>query len=261
MCTHIRGHTRAVPSHWCASNSACRGQWNLAVLLNECLTGGLWRQPAGEAALNRAAFSNTHRPLMASVLSLCSPHFFLSFFLFSLRLSLCLLPPCHAPLSNLFSLCVSCLFSGIFLSFLASSSFSRRALSSLPLQSCEKVGTVTSVCGSFESLLSICFSSIKLPFVFVFVCLGCFMWGAEGLNLPVQLLLWDLVYPAFFFLLPVSACVFAVSCFFFVVFFPVSIFCDSVHKKFNGAHLKTPWIKHFDITCALAVLYHTVWML
>lgn len=113
---------------------------------------------------------------------------FLSLFPFSLLLSLCLLPPCHAPLSNLFSLCVFCLFSGIFLSFLSSSSsFSRRALSSLPLQSCEKVGTVTSVCGSFESLLSICFSSIKLPFVFV--CLGCFMSGAEDLNLPVQLLL------------------------------------------------------------------------
>lgn len=41
----------------------------------------------------------------------------------------------------------------------------------------------------------------------------------------------------------------------------VSIFCDSVHKIFNGAHLKTLWIKHFDITCALVVTYQTVWML
>lgn len=40
--------------------------------------------------------------------------FFLSFFLFLFDSPLCLLPPCHAPLSNLFSLCVSCLFSDIF---------------------------------------------------------------------------------------------------------------------------------------------------
>ena len=141
---------------------------------------------------------------------------------------------CHAPLSNwFFSVSpVSSLIFSVFLSFLYSS---RRALSSLPLQSCEKVGTVTTV-WLFQSLPSI-FSFLPLNCHSCLCVFGCFMCGTEGLNPPVQFSPLRNTVPCvpLFSFSPVSACVFAVRLFFFG-----SIFCVSVHKIFNGAHLKTP---------------------
>lgn len=129
---------------------------------------------------------------------------------FSLWLSLCLLPPCHAPLSNLCSFCVSCLFSGVFRSPLFSLLLlllPRCALSYLPLQSCEKVGTVMSVCGSFET-----FPSIFHFFHYAAICgsvSGCFVWGTEGLNLASTVYSFEIycTLRSSFFCFPVSGCV------------------------------------------------------
>lgn len=156
----------------CKASEVCLTE--LAVLVKPC-SAAQWmsdRRSMETLSSGRPAFHRKHYffffsssfPLLSLPLSLL---FFFSW------ISLCLLPSCHAPLSNLCSLCLLSLifffylFSTISCSSSSSSSFTSSccALSYLPLQSCEKVGTVLSVCGSFEYFSF----PVKVP-LFVFLC-------------------------------------------------------------------------------------------